>query len=731
MVSQLHNLPLEVAAELKRLRQQVDTLRQEKLDLEIALETTTDHSDMFERQLMEARNILEQKVSLRTRELAEKNVMLEMEIHGRERIEAKQRDHVLFLQSLLNSISSPIFYKNLEGQYLGCNRAFEQYLGKAEKEIVGRTAYELFAQEEADEYERTDTLLLRKQGNQVYETTLRYADGSIRDVMVSKTTFSNANGGVAGLVGIVVDISERKHAEMEMRQAKDLAEQANHAKSAFLANMSHELRTPLNAIIGYSELLQEDLADSGDDALTSDAKKIHAAGRHLLGLINDVLDISKIEAGRMDLYLERFDLAEVAADVVNTVNPLLETKNNTIKLDLPADLGWMYSDLTKVRQILFNLLSNATKFTENGVITMTMHREQGTDGEWLNMSVTDEGIGITPEQLNRLFQSFSQADNSTTRKYGGTGLGLAITKSFVEMMGGSIRVYSQLQHGSTFIVRLPAQIGEPFVADTDVAEVQAIPENMRGHTVLVIDDEPAVRDVLENYISKLGYTVFSAEGGEEGLQKAAALKPDVITLDVMMPGMDGWKTLSKLKGDPSLASIPVIMVSLIEDKSIGYALGATEYLFKPIDRKQLAAVLQKYLTSDNAKQWVMVVEDDKSTREMMGVMLSKSGWHVRMAEHGEDALEKLNEHRPNLILCDLMMPKMDGFEFISRLRQDPKHHDLPVVVLTAKELDAAERAYLTNQVEKIFQKGSCGLEELLTQLRSFLAKSAPEKAVHE
>jgi PAS domain S-box-containing protein len=706
--------------ELARLRRELAGVRQEKADLEIALEMTTEHSDMFERQLVEARNVLEQKVSQRTCELAEKNTMLQREIQERERIEAMQRESLMFLQTLLSSISSPIFYKNLEGEYLGCNTAFEEYLGKTEQEIVGRHARELFPKNEADEYERTDTLLVRKGGNQVYETALRYADGSVRDVMVSKTTFTNAEGRVAGLVGIVVDISERKHTEEEMRKAKEAAEQANRAKSAFLANMSHELRTPLNAILGYSELLQEDLADFGADELVPDVQKIYAAGKHLLGLINDVLDISKIEAGRMDLYLETFNLAETVSEVVNTVTPLVESKHNTVKLEMSPDIGPIHGDLTKVRQMLFNLLSNAVKFTEHGTITLSVHNETRRDGDWVSLSVVDQGIGMTPEQLSKLFQPFTQADASTTRKYGGTGLGLAITKHFAEMMGGSIRVESEYQRGSAFTVQLPAYVHK----EDDVNRLEGIgpelPIPPSGNTVLVIDDDPAVRDLLESYISKLGYRVLTAESGEDGLKKAAELRPQAITLDVMMPGMDGWMVLSKLKNDPELAAIPVIMVSLIEDKSIGYALGAAEYLPKPINRNQLATVLQKYLTPGDGL--VMIVEDDQDTREMLCAMLQKTGWQVQAAENGEEALEKLREQCPSLILCDLMMPKMDGFELIGHLRQNPQWRNVPVVVLTAKELTVEERDYLNNQVAKIFQKGNYQRDDLLRQLRECLAK---------
>ncbi len=706
------------------LRQTVQRLEQEKADVEIALEMTTEHSDEFERQLMEARNQLEDKVARRTRELAEKNDMLQKEIQERERVEAMQRDSLLFLETLLCSISSPIFYKNLEGRYLGCNTAFEELVGRKEKDIVGRTAHDLFEVEEAEEYERTDSNLLRRQGNQVYETQMHYADGSVRDVIVSKTTFRNTEGKVAGLVGIVMDISERKRNEEELRRAKEDAENANRAKSAFLANMSHELRTPLNAIIGYSELLQEDMGDFGADELVPDVRKIHAAGKHLLGLINDVLDISKIEAGKMDLYTETFDLSTTLEEIISTIEPLVHTKNNRLEVLIDGNLGKIHADLTKIRQMLFNLLSNAVKFTENGVITLQARRESESDGDWIMFSVTDQGIGMTREQLGKLFQPFTQADASTTRRYGGTGLGLAITKHFIEMMDGHITVESEQGQGSSFILRLPA-----YVVTEDINRLKGInpaqAASPTGNTVLVIDDDETVRELLENYIGKLGYQVITAGNGEEGLRKATETHPQAITLDVMMPGMDGWMVLSKLKNTPELATIPVIMLSLIEDKSIGYALGAAEYLPKPINREQLADVLRKYLDPEEDSQTILLVEDDDDTREMIGTMLRKVGWHVIMAENGRVALEQLAEHSVHLILCDLMMPEMDGFELIDFLKQTTEWRDVPVVVLTAKDLSQEERAHLNHRVTKVFQKGNYDRDTLLAEVRDCLTRLVP------
>ena len=510
------------------------------------------------------------------------------------------------------------------------------------------------------------------------------------------------------------------------QQAREVAESANKTKSVFLANMSHELRTPLNAIIGYSEMLIEDAEDFGQEDIIPDIEKIRGAGQHLLAVINDILDLSKIEAGKMELYLESFDISHMIKDVVSTIQPLIEKNANTLTVHCADDIGLLYADLTKVRQGLFNLLSNASKFTQKGTITLSAARETMNGMDWVTFRVADTGIGMTPEQMELLFEAFTQAELSTSRKYGGTGLGLTITKRFCQMMGGDIRVESEIEVGSTFIIRLPAIVADP-KDELRVIE-PVIPESISdgGGTLLIIDDDPTVHDLMGRYLSKEGIQVVSAFSGEEGLRLAQEVRPSVITLDVLMPGMDGWAVLTALKGDPELAEIPVIMMTIVEDEDMGYMLGAIDHITKPINRNRLSAILKKYQNSRPSGK-VLVVEDNNETREMMRRTLEKEGWAVTEAENGRVALERVAENQPVLILLDLMMPEMDGFEFVTELRQEENWRSIPVVVVTAKDLTQEDRVRLNSSVTKVLQKGSYSRDELLAQVYNLVSVSTNVK----
>jgi signal transduction histidine kinase/CheY-like chemotaxis protein len=516
----------------------------------------------------------------------------------------------------------------------------------------------------------------------------------------------------------------------ELAEARDEALTASRTKSAFLANMSHELRTPLNAIIGYSEMLQEEAEDAGREELVPDLKKILAAGRHLLGLINDVLDLSKVEAGRMEVFAERFDVAQVVQEIVTTIQPFTEKNQNRLEVTVPEGTGEMHSDLTKLRQILFNLLSNASKFTHQGTVRLAARRREREGAPWLELRVADSGIGMAPAQLARIFEPFTQADASTTRHFGGTGLGLAITKSFCEMLGGEISATSEPGKGSEFTVRLPAALPEEEAEEVEAPLREAAPARADATTVLVIDDDASARDLMRRFLGREGFRVLTAASGAEGLQLARERAPDVITLDILMPGMDGWAVLSELKAEPRLAEIPVVVVTITDDQNLGYALGASEYMTKPIDRRQLAAILHKYEATRGAAP-VLIVDDDALSRALIRDEVEKAGCRVAEAENGRVALDRVGVELPSLIFLDLMMPEMDGFEVLETLRCEPAWQAIPVVVVTAKDLTPEERSALGLQTERILEKGALDRESLLAQVRELLRLRLPGARVVE
>jgi signal transduction histidine kinase/ActR/RegA family two-component response regulator len=403
------------------------------------------------------------------------------------------------------------------------------------------------------------------------------------------------------------EIIHRKQTQEELLAAKRAAEDASRAKSAFLANMSHELRTPLNAIIGYSEMIEEEIQESGQIQNIQDVQKIEAAGKHLLALINDVLDLSKIEAGKMGLHLENFEIAMMIQDMIATLQPAIAKNSNTLQLQLSENLGMMRSDVTKVRQILSNLLSNACKFTDHGTISMRVDRIDASDQQWIRFRVGDTGIGISAEQQENLFKEFAQADVSIARKYGGTGLGLAISHRFAQLMGGHITVDSEPGQGSVFTVHLPAQVtvdaaGAASPKPSSNIQPPAPESKPQAETILVIDDDPAVRDLMSRFLIKLGFHVVAAADGEEGFKLARRIRPVIITLDVVMPGIDGWGVLKRLKADSELSAIPVIMVTIVDNEVMGLALGASNYLVKPVDRDRLAELIEQYRASHSSKR---------------------------------------------------------------------------------------------------------------------------------
>jgi PAS domain S-box-containing protein len=505
------------------------------------------------------------------------------------------------------------------------------------------------------------------------------------------------------------------------REIEDKSRQlevAGQHKSQFLANMSHELRTPLNAIIGYSEILQEDVVDLGQESLVRDLKRIESSGRHLLGLINDILDLSKVEAGRMDIFLEDVEIVPLLEEVRAIIAPLAETKGNVLEFRLAKNLGSIRTDRTKFKQSLLNILSNGSKFTENGRLTVMAERFE-TDRPIVRFAISDTGIGMTEEQLGRLFQAFSQADASTSKKYGGTGLGLAISQCFCRLLGGDISVTSQPGEGSTFTITVPDQTETP--AQINPANAPRISGDANSATtVLLVDDDPAAHDLLTASLKGAGYRLVHATSGAEALNLARTIRPDAITLDVIMPTTDGWEVLSALKADADLCDIPVVMVTIVPDRGIGLSLGAVDVLTKPVDRVRLTALMHRLVQREGS---VLLVEDDADTRDVMRHTIEKMGLPVAEAANGRAALTWIGDHpAPSIILLDLMMPEMDGFEFLDLLASRAEWRGIPVIVVTAKQLTAVEHDRLLRQVHTVMEKASASKVDIAAAISEALQR---------
>ena len=515
------------------------------------------------------------------------------------------------------------------------------------------------------------------------------------------------SGETSGTVILLRNIEDRLIRESELQGARVealVARRAERAKGLFLANMSHELRTPLNAIIGYSEMLAESANERGDVDDVQDLERIMGAGRHLTHLIGGILDLSKIEAGHMELLIESCDVVELGSEALHTLKQLPDSEGLELVLDVSGKIPYIQADMTRLRQCVFNLLSNAAKFTEQGRITLRIQ----SDDDTVRIAVEDTGIGIDERGVKRIFSEFTQAEETTTKRFGGTGLGLALSRRLCRMMGGDIEVDSRAGQGSTFTLVMPIE-RRP--------SLTPIP-SPRQATILLIDDDLVVRASVERILVSEGYSVVSASGGQVGLEFARQLQPQAIVLDIDMPDVDGWQVLAELKTDRKLSRIPVILHTQANERGKGFAMGASDYLTKPITSRRLLETLRR--TTQQVAGTALLVEDNEEVRNVVQRQLRKQGWHVVSAENGRIGLEELRKETPDVVLLDLMMPEMDGFEFIRHVRADPAYKDLPVVVMTAMELGSAERALLNESVQRVIQKGSIGTSELLTELRARL-----------
>jgi signal transduction histidine kinase/CheY-like chemotaxis protein len=529
---------------------------------------------------------------------------------------------------------------------------------------------------------------------------------------------------------------KREHeAAQQALEQKLKAESANKAKSQFLANMSHELRTPLNAVIGYSEMLKEELADVVNRESYEDLGKIHSAGTNLLALINDVLDISKVEAGKMQLFIEDIKVQELVKEVVDTVKPMADKKGNVLITQCSEGIGTIEVDIAKLRQSLLNLLSNAIKFTQNGRVELLVNRSVRDHQDWITFIVKDSGIGMTEEQLTQVFIAFSQVDSSFTREYSGTGLGLTISRAFARLMGGDISVTSTPQRGSTFTLDLPVRPSSRVLPQLALPAKTEENEDMRREkvlrapvlkerrkyqrTVLVIDDDPLACDIATRYLSKDGYHVESVLSGEAAFTKIRVSNPDVILLDVLLSETNGWQVLKFVKDQPELMHIPVIMTSMVDERKMAYSLGASDYLIKPVEREELISIVNHCVRREGVKS-ILVVDDDADARRLVRMILENDGYEIVEAENGFLGLIRAAEVVPSLIIMDVVMPGMNGNQFLTELRKIEVGRSIPVLAITGMDISEDEIYQLRAKVERIVQKGAYSIDLILKEVRSII-----------
>ncbi len=652
--------------------------------------------------------------------------MVITDVTTRTRVERRLKQSEERFRSLIEATASIVWTTPPSGQFEPPQPSWTEFTGQADEELNGWGWLEAVEPEDQPATIEAWNAAVERRSDYTVEHRIRRHDGEWRWMAVRAVPVLADDDTVREWVGTHTDITARKQVEQAVaaareaaEAAREAAEAANQSKSQFLANMSHELRTPLSAVIGYSEMIEEEVEDLGEEQLLGDIRKIKANARHLLSLINDVLDLSKIEANRMTSFAEDFDVAGLAQEVGSTVGALMQQKDNTLVLDLGEELGSMHSDQVKVRQCLFNLLSNAAKFTEKGHITLQVRRESE---DQLLFSVRDTGIGMTPDQLAKLFERFAQADDSTTRRFGGTGLGLAITRAFCRLLGGDVTVESTYGEGTTFSMRLPRTMPDGPQTEENTPAPRDGDAASSAELVLVIDDDAAQRDLLTRFLEREGFAVQTAPDGRDGLELARTVQPRAILLDVMMPQMDGWSVLNALKADSETAGIPVVMVTFVNEQGLGQSLGAADYVLKPVQWDQLKMVMEQFREAEGD---VLVVDDDADVRQRMRTLLERNGWTVVEASNGQEALDRLAHSIPRLILLDLTMPVMDGFTFLHALRQRADCADIPVVVLTARDLTCDDRRQLRS-ADRILSKGEISLKQLAGELRT-LAPAPPQQ----
>lgn len=631
-------------------------------------------------------------------------------------------------RTLIEAAPQVIWVADADGQVALLNKAWHEFSGLSEEESLGtRWAEALHPEDLPDvlaKWERAYTHGETYSG----ECRFRAKDGSYETFIFIGTPVRDDSGKIINWVGINTNIADRVQAEIALQEAKDTAEYANRAKSEFLATMSHELRTPLNAIIGFSEILRDEIIGTINDEQKELVLDIHTSGNHLLAMINDILDLSKIEAGKMDLQLEQFSVQEAVTEVNTIINALANRKQIQLTLELDREV-LIEADKIKFKQILYNLLSNAIKFTDAGGKITTKFEVSGSA---LLGSVTDTGVGISPQDRAKLFQPFTQLDASSTRAHSGTGLGLALTNRLIQLHGGKIWVDSEIDEGSTFSFTFPLHQQEQKVEATapDVSNSETTVAADSNRTILVAEDNEQAAQLLGIYLTEAGYQVEYAADGEEAIAKAAEIQPFAITLDILLPKKDGWQVLREMKTKPNLQTIPVIIISVTEERQLAFGLGAVDHLVKPIDKEALLTSLQSLkLPSRDGSPRILVVDDDPQTVRLLSTVLTNDGYEVLKVYGGSEAIEIAISQSPDLIILDMMMPQVDGFQVIQHLTGDPRTCDIPIIICTALDLTDADRDRLNGQIQSVIRKTGNVKEELLTTIKRIERLRIPTQAV--
>jgi PAS domain S-box-containing protein len=629
----------------------------------------------------------------------------------------------LFLDSVIDNIPNMIFVKDAKDlRFIRINAAGEDLIGVSREEMIGKNDFDFFPADQAQLFTDGDRETLRNRRLvDIPEETIQTRHKGTRILHTRKIPILDTNGEPGFLLGISEDITAAKRVQQALQLAQEEADRANRAKSQFLATMSHELRTPLNAILGFSELLSDDVTGHLDDATRRRfLDQIHTSGLHLLQLINDILDLSKVEAGQMELHVLAVDLSQVVDDVRATVEPLARQRGVTLDVDLETGLQ-LIADPAKLKQMLLNLVSNAIKFNSSeGRVRIHARRSDS----WVEIAVSDTGIGIAEEDLDGLFAEFHQLDAGYGRQQEGTGLGLALTKRFAELHGGFVTVESAIGSGSTFTLRLPLDATHQ-TAQTGSEPGAVVATDPSHPLVLVVDDNRQAAEILGRHLKAGGFRMEVARTGPEALAKARRLKPVAVTLDILLPEIDGWEVLARLKADPATRDIPVVVISVVDDPTLGRALGAIDYFVKPVDGKALLSRLDQYTFAAKVKSQpvhVLVVDDEQANLDLLEGLLKPAGFEVRTANGGQKGIEMARSEMPDLILLDLLMPDVSGFDVVEALGTEEKTRSIPIMVLTAKVLTEREKSTLNRQVAAIFQRKSVAGAELTDWLRAIVAK---------